>query len=391
MINLRKSKTHKDWLIIILSTITCLCISFILYSSLGVNLLEKYLHVSPYGYMAYYFNRKNAPKNNPQPPKSNSNVIIFSPSGDNKDELSINNIAGTIESISSFNPRIIAVDILYEEGYEPEENDALKERIGSAINNCNCPVLFPSIIYRDADGSVVHNNSVFVETASCSAALPDFWSLSRFDSIDEKIERFPFAIARLSGYMRDELKNVEDYDKFIPDFGWKDFDVVSSLSGCERANIEDQIVLIGDINDFKDVKLIPFRIEGTDKIPGIIVNAYLVNSFITPSDTNNVIYKRNWAVNMSVCLILLFLVASLTHILGRSIAENKDRSPIISYCIVLIRSAFVIIYPFAAFWLCYMLTAHFHIVFNMTALLLPGMFVVAMDGFYSSLIIKDAK
>lgn len=381
-------------IIVGLTFLACCVLAALLYIPWGEQTIEKYFHISPYGYMSYFFNRVNSARSGEDETNfvsaANSHIVILSPTASN--EISIDSLAHTIRTLASYNPKVIAFDLLY---MPPQHLDVdyYLEEIQKAIKESNCPVLFPSVISRGKDNSAFVRNSFFIDSTMCSASLPSFWALSRYDNIDSNIERFPFAIARQSGYMREELLDRDDYQHFIPDYRWKDFPVIDGLSGCCSDNLNEQIVIVGDINDFKDLKTAPFKIEGTEIIPGIILNAYLVNTLITPtidSDPHeNVIFRRNTALDLVLCFVFLLLYTIFTRWFNHII--NRMEKPFLSVTLVLIKLVFVLEWETVIYLICTTITSHLYIVINLLAAMLPCLFVESFDSIISKLFLKNKK
>lgn len=393
----RKSGIIPHIIIVGCTFLFCSVIAALLYINLGEKAIEKYFHISPYGYMYYFFNQENSVSGRKGTtkyvPEANSHIVIVSPTVSK--EISIDSLAHTIRTLASYNPRVIAFDLLY---MPPQHLDVdhYREVIQKAIGESNCPVLFPSIISRGKDDTATVRNSFFIDSTMCSASLPDFWSFSRYDSIDPSIERFPFAIARLSGYMRDELQNLSDYRRFIPDYRWKDFPVISGLSGCCSDNLSEQIVIVGDLNDFKDLKTAPFKIEGTEIIPGIKLIAYLVNTLITPEynsdrrarERDNVIFRRNTVLDCILCFVFLLIYVIITRVINHQI--EKWDNQFLRVISVLIKLVSVLFWEFVIYRTCTFITSHWYVVFNLLAAMLPCLFVESFDAIFSKPILKKS-
>lgn len=382
----------KHVIIVAISTATCFLVALVLTGILNENLLEKYFHVSPYGYMSYYFNKKNTAASGKDAtnfvPEANSRIVILSP--ENLAELSADSLATTIRTLASYNPRVIALDLLYVPSAHLDI-PYLKDQIQSAINDCGCPVVFPSVISHDKDQSVAYQNSFFIDTPMCSASLPSYWKLTRYDSISPDIERFPFVIAGKSGYMREELKDCKDYGVCIPDYRWKDFYVIDGLSGCNKENIEGQIVIVGDLQDYKDLKTLPFKIEGTDIIPGMKLMAYLVNSLISPDSSNddNVIFRKSQSRSFLLSLLFLLIYAIITR--GFSLLIEQRKKPFslwTSAFFVVGKLAVVLVWEICIYWICSIITSHCYIVFNLMLLMLPCLFMETADAIAYKIVLK---
>ena len=197
-----------------------------------------------------------------------------------------------LEKIYDYKPRIIGVDVFYDDN--PDLNDSVNSMLKKTVNRIKDKTVF-ICTYKNID-----ENSKIVETI-----YPFFYSSSNKDS-------FFMASSRMSGFFDyyqsndSSILNKTTSSPVLPricyaivkhsglkmnDYDGKDFYInyskknpsefiISDTSEIHKDNIEDKIVLVGDLAETKDLYKLPIKFGKQDFISGVEDIAYRIISLI---------------------------------------------------------------------------------------------------------------
>ncbi len=261
----------------IIATLLSVLLGGIIIALGGKALSAKIIGTEENFYLKYYFATCNRLLNSTGGDKNaNSDIVIVDVSNYHKRE----EVAPILEKIHSYSPRVIALDIFYQQN--PEIIQSADDRLIQAIYKVQDVLISPAIITIDNTISLpfyAHVDSI----KSVKYSIPlDNGFYSEFSIDNEKLPddyKTPFALSIAQKYHNDTTwSKVGFRTNYIAKF----FSTIESIDEIDSLAIKDKIVIIGDCNNHKDLKDTPFPIhQSSNYIAGTMNIAYIVNTLIS--------------------------------------------------------------------------------------------------------------
>lgn len=241
-------------------------------------------------YLKYYFGCLNSIFPDEGLEANNSIVLI-----DVRDYTSREDIACVLETVYNLGPRVIAMDLHF------NENSSIKENVNDSLRNVIRRVqdkLVAPVLYAPSSDRTLYearlpfyacdtNITGIVYSEPLHHHVYDTYSSVGFDNssviCDERLRKYiddaPFSTTVIRKYLGNPYWKTEGvFINYISKY-FRQFNDISKLS---EDDILGSIVLIGDCYDNKDLYSTPFMINGQkDGFAGVVNLAYVLNSLLT--------------------------------------------------------------------------------------------------------------
>lgn len=292
-------------------------------------------------------------------------------------------IAEVIEKVCDAGAKVVGVDILFQ-----ENNDPNSQRLRDVIFKYSDRLVLTCVHH---DSEIVRSFFDF-DNDSLQVGLANLPPMSHYrPEYDTLPELFSYKIARLAFPDR-----KWDFEKFVVNYETAEImtipsDWILSYSIEElKSYLEGKIVLLGDLNNDKDIHETSFKIGGATWSDGLILHALPILSLSYPDYAMSRLY---WAWDLLLCFVLTFFfsilfafVTLLSHFLG---GEDK----LFLYQVFLIAKPFLIALSGAGLlWGCYFLfTKSYHIVPNIVQYLIAFVIISNKISGYVSYLLTRSK
>lgn len=274
---------------------------------------------NPNSWLHYYYNYKNAVTSKESPIEAANPAIVIIDAHD-ASMGSRNAIGALIERVDSLRPLAIGMDIIYAE--RTADSPALDEAITRAFESCSSPL----VVAARAEDAVVSDtleHSFFTKPAGLEYGTINAGDIYRFEPYDvvagDTIPKMVYLLAKESGLMCSG--NISGR---VVNYNSRKIRVLNSLDQLTPETVSGRIVLIGDTRDKRDFVDLPFRIEGTSRTSGVVLNAYMLASLIEPDNSFHRI-GFGYSLLLSLLLILIFS-AGFTYLSNLLLAVFKPEN-----------------------------------------------------------------
>ncbi|MDL2323098.1 CHASE2 domain-containing protein [Bacteroidales bacterium OttesenSCG-928-A17] len=227
-------------------------------------------------------------------------IVIYDLEGNN----SRREIADAIAKISGFKPKAIVLDIIFPEtaAIDSASNQYLEETIKS------CDAIF--IACRYASGKM--ERSFFAEDSHFKEGLTN--NITHFKPTEEidgiKYNYLPYLTIDIDAPENTHLL-VNYKDK-----AFKKIAISDSLFSDE---ISDRVIIVGDLSDLRDTHDMPFKINGSKRVSGMIL---LAHTFSTINNETWIIRTKKW-INIVIAFVFTFSFTCLCYWLRNRVATRK--------------------------------------------------------------------
>lgn len=214
------------------------------------------------------------------------NIVIFDLQG----TPSRGEIADAIGRIADCNPRMIALDIIFPKASQTDYLDNV--RLESVISSHADKIVAAA---RLTDRGL--ERSFFVQRTGTPEGLANrTFALNPYEIVGvDTLWRLPWLAA--------EVKDTPDSRRLVNYFD-KAFHTVAISDTLIREEIEGRIVIVGDLDDLRDTHDMPFRIDGSYRVPGTVIIAHTVSSILNDSWVVRV--RGVWAILIAFIVGVLY-------------------------------------------------------------------------------------
>lgn len=263
------------WFLSAVSAAIACILAFVFVKAPGFDIIAQIVNSSA-PYMSIYYDTHN---DNARAMSESEDIVIV----DIGEYHFREEIATVIEKVINCKPAAVGLDV-----YMPR-NKELKERADSAVTNALMKADFPFIspcVYDET--SQVWDFPFYksaLDTLHHKYASPvafDFFEQYSFTDPRSSKNTFAFVIAEQ--YAKVTGRTINTFSGLTVNYRNKDFFPISDFDEINRDNLEGKIVLVGDCQDYRDLHTIPFKIFGSNSIPGVVNIAYTLNSLITTKE-----------------------------------------------------------------------------------------------------------
>lgn len=261
-------------------------------------------------YLSRYYNMENTRNSGAF---IQDNLVVISCHEENdRDSLVRERIARVIDKASSFSPAVIGLDIRFKGRHNVEEDDFLEE-----------------VVSRNRDRLVL------------ARFLEDEENRSFFDTDENNLQ---FGYTNIGDFYFNPSNKEPSFaevilseagmldSSFIPEHKILDFSSLGALESYDADTflnlsaedteiaVYDKIVLIGDMEDEKDIVQLPFRVNGKDWMPGMEYHVYCINSM--RKDGPN--FRNSILANLIFSIVLTFVYSLIVGALTTYVNTRKD-------------------------------------------------------------------
>lgn len=255
---------------------------------------------TPEWYMNAYYSIVNSTKTKPECP----DILIL----DLNEKMTRQDVAELLMLVSTSNPRSVGVDCTFanSDTYDSLQTAALIDSI--SVLPKDFPIVF---------AAVSNEQSALPDSIIRHKGIVNFSGFYQFSPYIEKMPHLTIEMARLAGY---DVSRI-DPSSFVVNYRKKMFPSIPIYRGFMedsvylRERIQDQMVLIGGLNNRHDVRYVPFLIESYDpSMAGTQIVAYMLSSVISASTNEHFEDKRifhyysrcTWWENLILVVLLMF-------------------------------------------------------------------------------------
>ena len=217
-------------------------------------------------------------------------------------------IGEVITRIAACKPQKIALDIIFPPGASDnqEENARLEQIIATAGNVVTACRIVPS---EDPFYPTKIEHSFFIHSAKIPyGATNSMMSKLIYSYIidDDTIPSFPAVIAG-----KTEADNRQRYVNYSN----KQFLILNATEDFFEDDFKNKLVILGDLSDSRDYHDIPFILNGSRRVSGSLLTAYVVSTMLK----DNGIVK----INDTICLIVAALLIYVFAFFYSRVTEKK--------------------------------------------------------------------
>ena len=225
-------------------------------------------------------------------------------------------IAEGLDYISKLGPRVVAMDCIFSHNISSDslENDSLKNVISRIPNFVSAQRIVKKGDYLDVEQSfysdVCYNASVNIEDGIVRHFFPDSVTVCgskdtlTLPSFVGEILRLGYPLAYKNLTERGNDEELINYKKMQVDV----YDMRKILDMelfLDSFDINDRVILVGDIDDLRDYHTIATELYGMRRINGTLIHAY---SIATATKENRLITNMSdfWAIVCGLLITLAF-------------------------------------------------------------------------------------
>lgn len=246
--------------------------SIILLSCISAGLSSFLVGFDEDFYMGLYYDLHNATTMAVQ---ESDEILVFDIGSYN----SRTEVAEVLKAIAGCKPAAVGLDVFM------AENEELKEEADSAviaaITSFECPLVSPCV-YDDIDGVWKFPfYEPFVDSTRCFFASPvAFDMLEQFSAMDPRSSKVTFAYELAEVFAGLSGRQIGYSNHFAANYRNKEFFPMASIDELDPGLVAGKLVLVGDCQDFRDIRSIPFKIMSSNNLPGVVNLAYTINSLL---------------------------------------------------------------------------------------------------------------
>jgi CHASE2 domain-containing sensor protein len=216
-------------------------------------------------------------------------------------------IADVIQKIASAKPKTIILDILFPNNSETGAGDDqyLSETIAA------CPAVYTAV--RIADQRI--ERSFFAKQSNEKEGLINdnshFCPYAVFEN--DTLAYMEYAVSGVNG--KPDLNRLINYSD-------REFDILTDNDSLFAEAIDGQIVIVGDLEDWRDMHDLPFRINAQWRAPGTTLLAYRLSTVLN----NNWVIRLPQYISWFIALILTFVFALFCDWLKTKLSNDALRN-----------------------------------------------------------------
>jgi len=294
------------WLNVSVIAVIALILGWVGYKILDVNILSNLAKTdSEADVLNYYYNIKNSKPDEISSCLLDDKIVIFNLDG----MKSRKEIADVIQEIESANPKTIILDIIFPHNSETnaEDDSYLSETIAVYQNIYTAIRISDQTVERSFFAPSPNKNEGLINETSW------FQPYEVFNG--DTLRYMEYAVTSVGGKTNvNRLINYSD----------REFDVLTVDNPIDAEDIEGQIVIVGDLGDWRDMHDKPFRMNGQWRVPGTRLFAYKLSSVLN----DDWIIRLPQYLSVLIAFVLTFVFALFCRLLAIRIENEAVRNMI---------------------------------------------------------------
>lgn len=275
-------------------------------------------------------------------------------------------IAEIIGKVAECRPAIIGFDVFM--ASNGELKDDASQKVLDALSLVECPFVSPCVFddnvqkwqypfYKD---SVIRDSFLYASPLA-------FDMLGSYETLDPRSPVNTMAYSIVANYSKIKGLDEPRFEGMALNYRNKEFFTISRLEDIVPEDFEGKIVLIGDCKDYRDIRTTPFRIMGSNSLPGVVNIGYTVNSLLCRRDYcddngfspsrrryNQPYRKLNVAINLAISYIMCFILSIIIALFSSRNVESFGKFKrtgfiILSFLSILAAEVIMVILCFSVF------------------------------------------
>ena len=348
------------------SGVACL-VAFSLLCIAGAGLSGVFSGFDEHFYMKYFYDIHN---NSTKAMMESPDILVI----DIGDIQTRSGIAELIEKVVKCRPAVIGLDVFMKAN--PDMRNEADSLVLKAITNADCPVVSPCIYDETTEEWQYPFYHDLLDTVNFRYASPVAFDVNEdYTGVDPRSPCRASALELAETFSSISGCKLEKWKHRAINYRNKEFFPLNGLDPMDSELIAGKIVLLGDCRSFNDIRTLPFKIMGNNRLPSVVNIAYTVNSLLSSREYclkhdygfMRSIYNRpfricTFPINFVLSYLLCFIFSLLVFSINGFVPDGKRSSKVIWLTISFIVEVGV---KFILILLCInLLTAYFLIVPN---------------------------
>jgi CHASE2 domain-containing sensor protein len=257
--------------IISLIIIICLLVRILSFSTLFLDPIAQTL--KNFSFTDTYFYVENSSE---EIADLNTDIVLFDISGCN----SRLEIAEALHRINEYGPRVIGMDVIF--GISSDSEDFVNDSLLNVISRCENLITACRIV-NTREGAKIES-SYFTKLIPCHEACINIedgmvrhFSLS-VESAGTELPTFTGEILKKAYPESYRLMKDRNNKKELINYKTIYFDNLHIYDYFDEVDIQDKVVLIGDLKDLKDYHSVPVAVDGHRRVSGTIIHGYALST-----------------------------------------------------------------------------------------------------------------
>lgn len=286
------------------ATILSLAMCFLFYSLLDVNIVDYFSEQDSEADVINFFYKIENRDSDQDSHLSffDDKIVVYDLEGNN----SRSEIADAIAKINKFKPKAIVLDIIFPEAAAIDS--ASNRHLVEALRSCDS--IF--IACRYSSGKIEH--SFFAEDSHFKEGLAN--NITHFKPTEE-IDGIKYSYLP---YLAMGIDAPEDSHRLV-NYKDKAFRKIAISDSLFADEISDRIIIVGDLSDLRDTHDMPFKINGSNRVSGIMLLAHTLSSI---DNESWIIRTKKW-INIVIAIVSTFLFTGLCYWLRNKVEKQKEK------------------------------------------------------------------
>lgn len=282
-------------------------------------------------------------------------------------------IASLFSRVADAEPRMVALDVIFgpASSVSQTENDSLL----GALRRLPNPVIAKNMVAQD-DTSFIAERSFFADEQWTTEGVVNFeyGVVRHFEPLQvfagDTMASFTKCIADQAG-----ISMPPKTDNYLIDYTLARGMTLDATDQWDDSYLKDKIIIIGDLNDYRDQFVVPVTLKGETRIAGVDIHRQILATVAA----SHIFRKVPAWLEILISIILIFGATMLSYVIRiRSKQNQKMSSVAISWLMNLMQLGFIIlaiVIAYCLFWGCHILFSVKYIIVGFALIELIGKIV----------------